>query len=58
MRPDTLLTPSLSSRLSRLTDRKEQEKPGFAIAVEKRKGELLLAARLREAREIPLGEMA
>ena len=37
--------------LDRLINRKEQEKHGFAMAVEKRKGELLLAARLREARE-------
>ncbi len=31
--------------------KKEREKPGFAAAVEKRKDELLIAARLREARE-------
>ncbi len=37
--------------LDRLIDRKEQEKPGFSMVVEKRKGELLLAASLREARE-------
>ena len=34
----------------RLIAKKEREKPGFAAAVEKRKGELLIAARLREAR--------
>ena len=37
--------------LDRLTAKKEREKPGFADAVEKRKGELLIAARLREARK-------
>ena len=37
--------------LDRLIEKKENEKPGFAAAVEKRKGELLIAARLREARE-------
>ncbi len=37
--------------LDRLIERKENEKPGFAAAVKKRKGELLIAARLREARE-------
>jgi len=37
--------------LDRLIEKKESEKPGFAAAVEKRKGELLIAARLREARE-------
>ena len=37
--------------LNRLIAKKEREKPGFAAAVEKRKGELLIAARLREARE-------
>ena len=37
--------------LDRLIVRKEKEQPGFAAAVEKRKGELLVAAKLREARE-------
>jgi len=37
--------------LDRLIEKKENEKPGFAAAVEKRKGELLIAAKLREARE-------
>lgn len=37
--------------LDRLIAKKEREKPGFASAVEKRKGELLIAAKLREARE-------
>ena len=37
--------------LDRLIEKKGNEKPGFAAAVEKRKGELLIAARLREARE-------
>ena len=37
--------------LDRLIGKKEREKPGFAAAVEKRKDELLIAARLREARE-------
>jgi len=37
--------------LNRLIAKKEREKPGFAAAVEKRKGELLIAVRLREARE-------
>ena len=37
--------------LDRLIAKKEHEKPGFASAVEKRKDELLIAARLREARE-------
>ena len=37
--------------LDRLIEKKENEKPGFAAAMEKRKGELLIAARLREARE-------
>jgi len=38
--------------LNRLIAKKEREKPGFTAAVEKRKGELLIAVRLREAREI------
>lgn len=37
--------------LDRLIAKKEREKPGFAAAVEKRKGELLIAAKLREVRE-------
>ncbi|MBC8198683.1 MAG: hypothetical protein ISS67_03230 [Desulfobacterales bacterium] len=37
--------------LNRLIAKKEREKPGFTPAVEKRKGELLIAVRLREARE-------
>ena len=37
--------------LDRLIAKKEREKPGFASAVERRKDELLIAARLREARE-------
>ena len=37
--------------IDRLIAKNEREKPGFAAAVEKRKGELLIAARLREARE-------
>ncbi len=37
--------------LDRLIANKESKKPGFAAAVEKRKGELLIAAKLREARE-------
>jgi len=37
--------------LDRLIARKEREQPGFTAAVEKRKGELVIAARLREARE-------
>jgi hypothetical protein len=37
--------------LDRLITKKEREKPGFKAAVEKRKGELLIAAKLRETRE-------
>ncbi|MDL1976631.1 MAG: hypothetical protein LWX52_00775 [Deltaproteobacteria bacterium] len=37
--------------LDRLIEKTEREKPGFAVAVEKRKGELLIGARLREARK-------
>ncbi|MCD6274244.1 MAG: helix-turn-helix transcriptional regulator [Deltaproteobacteria bacterium] len=37
--------------LDRLITKKERDKPGFKAAVEKRKGELIIAARLREARE-------
>ena len=37
--------------LDRIIAKKDREKPGFAAAVEKRKGDLLIAARLREARE-------
>ena len=37
--------------LDRLIANKERKTPGFAAAVEKRKGELLIAAKLREARE-------
>ncbi len=37
--------------LNRLIAKKEHEKPGFAAAVEKRKDELLIAVKLREARE-------
>ncbi len=37
--------------LDRLIAKKELEKPGFTAAVEKRKGELLIASMLREARE-------
>jgi len=37
--------------LDRLIAKKEREKPGFTATVEKRKGELLIAAKLREARE-------
>jgi DNA-binding XRE family transcriptional regulator len=37
--------------LDRLIAKKEHEKPGFTAAVEKRKGELIIASRLREARE-------
>ncbi len=37
--------------LDRLVAKKEMETPGFAAAVEKRKSELLIAAKLREARE-------
>jgi len=37
--------------LDRLINKKERERPGFKAAVEKRKGELIIAARLREARE-------
>ncbi len=37
--------------LDRIIAKKDLEKPGFTAAVEKRKGELLIAARLREARE-------
>jgi hypothetical protein len=37
--------------LDRLIAKNEREKPGFAAAVKKRKGELLIAARLRETRE-------
>jgi len=37
--------------LDRLISKKEQKMPGFAEAVEKRKGELLLAAKLRETRK-------
>ena len=37
--------------LDRLIAEKEHEKPGFAAAVEKRKGELLIAVKLREARK-------
>jgi len=35
----------------RFITKKENEKPGFKASVEKRKGELLIAARLRETRE-------
>ena len=37
--------------LDRIIAKKDREKPGFTAAVEKRKGELLIAAKLREARE-------
>ncbi len=37
--------------LDRIISKKEREKPGFAAAVERRKGEILIAARLRKARE-------
>ncbi len=37
--------------LDRLIEKTEREKPGFAAAVEKRKGELLIGAKLREARK-------
>jgi len=37
--------------LDRLIAKKGRKKPGFTAAVEKRKGELLITVRLREARE-------
>ena len=37
--------------LDRLIAKKERERPGFKAAVEKRKGELIIAARLREDRK-------